>query len=76
MDTEFQVIELADFLDNHSSARQKKLAVPVSKKSDLVALLFQHFHEASLHGGGQLTLNLESDGSNGSRMPNHWWFSS
>ena len=57
-DKEFNVIRVGGRLGQSPYCENKKFPVLISKNSSLVPLIIRHFHEASLHGGGQLTLNL------------------
>ena len=57
-DTDYDVIRVGGRLGQSPYSEGKKFPLPISKESDLVPLIIQHFHKASLHGGGQLTLNL------------------
>ena len=56
-DTDYN-IRVGGRLGQSPYCESKKFPVLVSKNSTLVSLIIRHFHEASLHGGGQLTLNL------------------
>ena len=57
-DTDYNIIRVGGRLGQSPYCESKKFPVLVSKNSKLVSLIIRHFHEASLHGGGQLTLNL------------------
>ena len=58
MDSNYQVIRVGGRLGQSLYNEDKKFPLLISKQSKLVPLIIQHFHEAALHGGGQLTLNL------------------
>ena len=62
MDTEFMVIRVGGRLGQSQLSADKRFPVLISKKSNLAPLIIHQFHEASLHGGGLLTLNLIRQG--------------
>ena len=57
-DPDYNVIRVGGRLSQSLYSESKKFPLLVSKNSKLVNLIIRQFHEASLHGGGQLTLNL------------------
>ena len=57
-DTDYDVIRVGGRLGQSPYSEGKRFPCLISKDSDLAPLTIQHFHEASLHGWGQLTLNL------------------
>ena len=57
-DPDYNVIRVGGRVSKSLYSESKKFPLLVSKNSKLVNLIIRQFHEASLHGGGQLTLNL------------------
>ncbi len=56
-DAEFDVIRVGGRLSQSDYSDNKKFPVILDKFSSLTMLVVRHFHEATLHGGGQLVLN-------------------
>ena len=56
-DSDFNVIRVGGRLGLSNYHEDKKFPVLVPKESHLVRLIIKKFHEETLHGGGQLTLN-------------------
>ena len=57
-DSDYDVIRVGGRLGYSSYREDKKFPLLLPKESDFTTLVIRSFHEASLHGGGQLTLNL------------------
>ena len=58
IDTEFGVIRVGGRLGFSNYHEDKKFPTLISKRSLLVPLIIRKAHEAALHGGGLITLNL------------------
>ena len=56
-DSDFNVIRVGGRLGQSNYHEDKKFPVLVPKESHLVPLINKKFHEETLHGGGQMTLN-------------------
>ena len=56
-DEETKTLRVGGRLSQGTFRESKKFPFLVEKDSQLAFLILQHFHEATLHGGGQLTLN-------------------
>ena len=56
-DKDYDLLRVGGRLSQSNYTTDKKFPILVSKKSDLVSLLIRKYHEAILHGGGQLVLN-------------------
>ena len=57
-DPDYNVIRAGSRLIQSLYSENKKFPILVSKNSKIVNLIIRLFHEASVHGGTQLTLNL------------------
>ena len=57
-DLDYNVIRVGGRLSQSFYSESKKLPILELKNSKLVNPVIRQFHEASLHGEGQLTLNL------------------
>ena len=57
-DADYDVIRVGGRLGQSSYREDKKFPLLLPKESHFTTLVIHSFHEASLHGGGQLTLNL------------------
>ena len=57
-DATFDVIRVGGRLSQSTYSDNKKFPVLLPKTCHFTTLVIRHFHEGSLHGGGQLTLNL------------------
>ena len=60
-DTETNTIRVGGRLSQGNFLEEKKFPFLVKANSNFASLILQHFHEATLHGGGQLTLNTSRE---------------
>ena len=59
--TETDTIRVAGRLSQGNFLEEKKFPFLVKANSNFASLILQHVHEATLHGGGQLTLNTSPE---------------